>query len=315
MGLFNNLFKGNQQEEKKLLIDISENGVSINGRLFDFPFDVSELEKILGQPERTKTFSPNEDGSENTIHTWDNIGVYAYAKKEYEIFDVSIKLTDTQEYDFQPLSPYKGNLTLNNITYKEAIKVAKKAYDTEVRLSNIKINVGLEYDTKEIIELNICKVKPVVKIKSDKYNFKPIDGEKIEFADFNFKLAIIEDLMYNKELLQPKFDVFEFVELFDKRVIDTDEEGYEPIPEVVDYFKKLEIDKKLAEQVTEIYQDGGNEVYMNIIPYWDGEDDGFNIGNYEDFKHFPNLKKMTLFENDPKVYENLKSQGINAQPL
>lgn len=313
MGLFNTLFKGNQQEEKKLLIDISENGVSINERLFDFPFDVSELKKILGQPDRT--FIPNEDGSENTIHTWDTIGVYAYAKKELEIFDVSIKLTGTQDYDFQPLNSYQGILTLNKIPYKEAIKVTKKAYDTEVTLKNIKINAGLEYETKEIIELHICKVKPAVKITSDKYNFKPIDGEKIEFADFNFKLAIIEELMYSKELLQPKFDVFEFVELYDKRVIDTDEEGYEPIPEIIDYFKRLEIGKELAEQVTEIYQDGGNEIYMNITPYWDGEDDGFNIGNYEDLRHFPNLKKMTLFENDLKVYENLKSQGIDAKSL
>lgn len=313
MGLFNNLFKGNQQEEKKLLVDISENGVSINERLFDFPFDISELKKILGQPERT--FSPNKDGSENTIHTWDTIGVYAYAKKEFEIFDVSIKLTGTQDYDFQPLNPYQGILTLNKIPYKEAIKVTEKAYDTEVTLKDIKINVGLEYETKEIIELHICKVAPVVKITSDKYNFKPIDGEKIEFADFNFKLAIIEELMYSKELLQPKFDVFEFVELYDKREIDTDSEGYEPIPEIIDYFKKLEIGKELAEQVTEIYQDGGNEIYMNITPYWDGEDDGFNIGNYKDLRHFPNLKKMTLFENDPKVYENLKSKGINAKSL
>lgn len=315
MGLFNKLFKGNQQEKKMLLIDISENGVSINGRLFDFPFDVSELEKILGQPERTKTFSPNDNGSENTIYTWDNIGLYAYAKKGYEIFDVSIKLTDNQEFDFQPLNPYKGNLTLNNITYKEVIKVAKKAYDTEVRLSNIKINVGLEYETKEIIELNICKVKPVVKIKSDKYNFKPIDGEKIEFKDFNFKLAIIEELMYNKELLQPKFDVYEFAEIKKIKGFSAVEGGYEPIPEVVEYFKALEIDKNLAEQVTEIYQDGGNEIYMNVTPQWDGEDDMFNIQSFEDVIHFPNLKKMILFENDPKVYEELKSKGIDAKPL
>lgn len=315
MRLFNNLFKGNQQEEKKLLIDISENGISINGRLFDFPFDVSELNKILGQPERTKTFSPKDDGSENTIHTWDNIGLYTYAKKGYEIFDVSIKLTDNQEFDFQPLNPYKGNLTLNNIPYREAIQVAKKAYDTEVKLSNIKINVGLEYDTKEIIELNICKVKSVVKIKSDKYSFKPIDGEKIEFTDFNFKLAVIEELMYNKEMLKPKFDVYEFAEFYDKRDIDIDEDGYDPIPEVVEYFKVLDIDKKFADEITEIYQDGGNEIYMNITPFWDGEDDEFNIRNYDDVKHFPNLKKMTLFETDPKIFEELKSKGIDAKPL
>lgn len=313
MGLFNNLFKGNQQEENKLSIDISENGVSINGQLFEFPFNITKLQNIFEQPYRI--FTPNNDKTENTIYTWDNIGVYVYAKNEFEVFNVSIKLTDIQEYDFQPLNSYKQTVTINNIPYIEVIKVTHNAYYADVKLGDISINAGLEYDTKEILELNICKVEPIIKIKSDKYNFKPIDGEKIEFANFNFKLAIIEELMYSKELLQPKFDVFEFAELYDKRNIDTDEEGYEPIPEIVDYFKKLEIDNKLAEQVTEIYQDGGNDVYMNIIPYWDGEDDGFNIENYEDLKHFPNLKKMTLFDNDPKVYENLKSKGIDAKPL
>ncbi|WP_409991386.1 DUF6892 domain-containing protein [Chryseobacterium sp. Leaf405] len=25
--------------------------------------------------------------------------------------------------------------------------------------------------------------------------------------------------------------------------------------------------------MTQIYQNGGNDIYMNITPYWDGEDD------------------------------------------
>ncbi len=84
-------FKGNQQDDKKIAIDISENGISIHGQLFEFPFNVNELKKIFGQPERSETFNPNENG--NTIHTWDKIGVYVYAKKEFDVFDVSIKLS------------------------------------------------------------------------------------------------------------------------------------------------------------------------------------------------------------------------------
>lgn len=140
-------------------------------------------------------------------------------------------------------------------------------------------------------------------------------GEKIEFTDFNFKLAIIEELMYIKELIQPKFDIFEFVDSYEEREIDVEKEGYDPIPEAIEYFKELEIDKKFATEITQIYQDGGNDIYMNIIPYWDGEDDSFNIEVYDDIKHFPNLKKMTLFSNDDKVYEELKLQGIDAVPL
>jgi flagellin-like hook-associated protein FlgL len=149
----------------------------------------------------------------------------------------------------------------------------------------------------------------------DKYKADKISGEKIKFTDFNFKLAIIEELMYIKELIQPKFDIFEFADSYEEREIDVEKEGYEPIPEAIEYFKNLEIDRKLATEITEIYQDGGNDIYINITPYWDGEDDSFNIEIYDDIKHFPNLKKMTLFNNDPKVYEDLKLKGIDAVPL
>lgn len=311
MGIFNKLFKGNRQEEINTSIDISENGISIQGQLFKFPFNFNELTEIFGQPERTTTF----DKSENTIYTWDNVGIYVYAKEKFEIFDISIIVADVQQYDFQPLNPFKQTLTINNVPYKEAIKVVEKAYDTEIKLGEISINAELEYDSKEIIELNICKVKPIMKNTCDKYNFTSIDKEKIEFADFNFKLAVIEELMYNKELLKPKFDVYEFAEINNIEGFSAIEGGYEPIPEVVEYFKALEIDINLAKQVTEIYQDGGNEIYMNIAPQWDGEDNIFNIQSYEDLKHFPNLKKMTLFETDPEIFEELKSKGINAKPL
>lgn len=164
------------------------------------------------------------------------------------------------------------------------------------------------------ISIDIQEEEEELTQKED-YKLKKISGEKIEFKDFNFKLAIIEELMYNKELLKPKFDVYEFAEITKIKGFSATEGGYEPIPEVVEYFKAIEIDKKFAEQVTEIYQDGGNEIYMNVTPQWDGEDDVFNIQSFDDIKHFPNLKKMTLFETDSKVIEELKSKGIEIKPL
>ena len=104
--------------------------------------------------------------------------------------------------------------------------------------------------------------------------------DKIQFIDFNFKLAVIQELMYNCELLKPKFSVFEFAKKYTKRAIGLHGEPYEPIPEVVAYFEQLEIDPLLALQVTELYQDGGNEIYVNLFPAWDGEDDRFDIKSF-----------------------------------
>lgn len=134
-------------------------------------------------------------------------------------------------------------------------------------------------------------IPPPPKKVSDKYAYKKIEGEIIAFKDFSFKLAVIQVLMYEKKLLQPAFDLYEFVELYDKREIDIEAEGYEFIPEVTHYFMKLEIDKKIASEITEIYQDGGDDIYGNMLRFWDGEDDVFNIQSLEDLDHFKNLKK------------------------
>jgi len=140
-------------------------------------------------------------------------------------------------------------------------------------------------------------------------------GEKIEFCDFNFKLLIIQELMYNQKVLTPLFDIYEFIKEYDKREIDIEDEGYEIIPEVKTYFEQLEIPKQLAEKVTEIYQDGGNEIYLNLIPFWDGEDDIFDITSTEDVIHFPNLKTMTLLGTDNALLDELKTKGIQAEWL
>ena len=125
--------------------------------------------------------------------------------------------------------------------------------------------------------------------------------------------------MYNKNVLPPKFDAYDFAEEYDKREIDIDEEGYEPIKEIVDWFKNIEIPVSLAPYIDEIIMDGGNEIYTQIIPFWDGEDDYFDIEDIteEEIKQFSNLKKITLLpsKNNPEIIEKLKDYGIEADEL
>lgn len=137
-----------------------------------------------------------------------------------------------------------------------------------------------------------------------------------EFKDVNFKLCALQILMYEKNLLKPKLDVWEFVKNYKARTIDVDKEGYRIIPEVLDYFKNFPIDAELLAEIDEIYQDGGNEIYPQIIPFWDGEDDEFNITSTEDAALFPNLKKMTIFyDKSDLVLQELQSKGIATKYL
>lgn len=137
-----------------------------------------------------------------------------------------------------------------------------------------------------------------------------------EFSDFNFKLSVIQQLMYESELLHPKFDIHEFVENYDGRKINIDDYEYELIPEAKEYFEKLSIPNELLAKVEEIYQDGGDEIYMNVTGLWDGEDDLFNITSTKDLIHVPNLKRITLFyDDDEKMVEEFSKKGIDAEYL
>ena len=92
-----------------------------------------------------------------------------------------------------------------------------------------------------------------------------------------------------------------------------DEEGYEPIEEVTQYFRDVPIPKRLAEKVTEIYQDRGNDIYLNLIGFAEGDEEYWDILSTQDVKHFPNLKKAVLCYANDKVLTELNEKGIDAK--
>src|SRR5687768_15016945 len=94
-----------------------------------------------------------------------------------------------------------------------------------------------------------------------------------KFKDLIFKLAVLEQLMYRKKLL-PAFDVKAFIQERGTKV--STKYDYKPVPGVLKYFRDYEIPAELLEQVEELDQ-GYHKIYHNIIPYWDGEGDEFNI--------------------------------------
>ena len=128
--------------------------------------------------------------------------------------------------------------------------------------------------------------------------------------------------MYVQEVLEPKLDVYEFIakqrNLSDSEAYDVIEtEGYEIIPEVLKYFKNLKITSEMVTNIKELHMDGGDEIYGQIIPFWDGEDDIFSVNSVVDTKLLPNLKSISLLysENDSLLEEfqekELKQIGSN----
>ena len=157
---------------------------------------------------------------------------------------------------------------------------------------------------------------PEVKHERESYKLKETDEEVLRFDNINFKLAIIQVLMYDLEVLKPVFNIFDFAEEVSELNIDT--ESMEIIQPALDYMINLPIPKKYAEQVQEIYMDGGNEIYLNLIPQWDGEDDSFDLNevSLKELQQFPNLKQATIISSN---FEHVKAvfdeAGIDVELL
>ena len=138
----------------------------------------------------------------------------------------------------------------------------------------------------------------------------------MKFEDFNFKLAVIQNLMYEQRQLSPRFDLRAFIKSYSERQIDIANEGYEIISEAKQYFEQLEIPTSLMLSIDEIYQDGGNEIYLQLCPFWNGEDDIFNIQSVADIEKLPNLTTITLFyDKDEQILEEFQKRGIIAKWL
>ena len=122
----------------------------------------------------------------------------------------------------------------------------------------------------------------------------------LQFENLNLKLAVIQVLMYDLNLLKPRFD------------------SYTVIEPALNFFRELSIPREFAQYVEKIDMDGGNEVYMNIIPQWDGEDECFDLNNLtsSEIRQFPNLKKATIMSsNFDKVKEIFDAENIDVELL
>ncbi|MFE3513797.1 DUF6892 domain-containing protein [Streptomyces sp. NPDC059166] len=139
-----------------------------------------------------------------------------------------------------------------------------------------------------------------------------------QFKDFNFKLLVVEKLMYEDETLTPAFSIDE--RMRDRGITDTvtyvydNDLAFSVLEESRAYFEQLEISDELLASVDELLLDGGHQVYYECSPVWDGEDDLFDVRSLDDLALLPNLRlidnadMLTL----PDAEGQLAARGIEA---
>ncbi|MFV1447867.1 hypothetical protein VBZ51_01905 [Maribacter sp. HS] len=296
-------------------IEFSSDSFTINSVAVQFPVSIGALKEII-TPECRE-----HKGKNNTLFVWDDLGIIAYSSDGELVNSLGFEF-EISTYDFSHKTIFTGTFNYNGEDIREYYKTHEservktfKGDDSGALVQN-GLSAWFSVKNELVRAIEVSAHKPYVRgegIPADKYTIKPIDEEEIEFADFGFKLSIIEELMYIKGLLKPKFDLYEFADWYKDREIDIDEEGYDPIDEVTQYFKKLPIPKRLAPEITEIYQDGGNDIYMNLSPFSGGAVEFWDIERSDDIKHFPNLKKATLCYAKEHICDELIILGVDAE--
>lgn len=113
------------------------------------------------------------------------------------------------------------------------------------------------------------------------------------FEDFGFKLVVINSLLGKKTSFSEKLEEMK-IKYVNKYLNDMYEydDGFECLPEMVEYFENLKLTKDDLALVKELVFDGGNDIYFLIMPYWDGESNEFDVVSIKGFEKLPNLEEV-----------------------
>ena len=317
-----------KKSPKNLEINFHDNSMVMNGTSLSFPLSLKDIETVLGKPDQVV-----KKDNKFIKYIYDNIGIvfeHSFSIKNH------LKKSKTyidEEHLISTVFLYYGDVVKSMTGEKELPKQACQAvvlsdgkypyfFSDRQRVGDFNLILWTPYGTnfngitETITDTLSISYFPEIKHERESYKLKETDEELLHFDNINFKLTIIQVLMYDLEVLKPVFNIFDFAEESSELNIDT--ESMEIIQPALEYMMNLPIPKKYAEQVQEIDMDGGNEIYMNLIPQWDGEDDSFDLNevSLKELQQFPNLKQATIISsNFEHVKETFDKQGVQVKVL
>ena len=317
-----------KKTHKKLEIDLQNNSMIINGTSLAFPLSLKDIEAVLGKPDQIV-----KRDNKFIKYIYDKAGIVFEHSFSINNHLKKCKTYIDEEHLISTVFLYYGDVVKSMTGEKKLPKQPCQAvvlsdgkspyfFSDRHRVGDFNLILWTPYGTnfkgiaETITDTLSISFFPEIKHERESYKLKTTDEEVLHFDNITFKLAIIQVLMYDLEVLKPVFNIFDFAEESSDLNIDT--ESMEIIQPALDYMINLPIPKKYAEQVQEIDMDGGNEIYMNLIPQWDGEDDSFDLNevSLKELQQFPNLKQATIISsNFEHVKKTFDKQGVQVKLL
>lgn len=129
------------------------------------------------------------------------------------------------------------------------------------------------------------------------------------FEDYNFKLCVIDSILdqeprFAKEYQELRRKVKEKCDIYRLFAV---------IKEFAEFFEEVVLTEEDLSKVTYIAFDGGNEIYCQIHPNWDGEDDIFDVTSVKGIEKLPNLEKVDAVAcYDDIVLDEIRKAGIEV---
>ncbi len=135
MGFFDLFRKKPALDTDRLVINLTENGLDVNGTHIALPCNIDALRHLFGHARQTvhpAVFTPEK----NYNYTWDKIGLYCYSKGGIIVHNISARVNGTPDLSYSPSSLFQGIYTINGENWFEVMKNGETEWleDEDIRI-------------------------------------------------------------------------------------------------------------------------------------------------------------------------------------
>ena len=223
-------------------IDIRDTEIVIDGKEIAFPASYDCIRNILGE---ARIVPKNE---KTNYYIYDKLGITffdaderylkrrkAFIDKQHLISYVTFFIDDAELMDEKeiPAEHFIGNITFfgeewNSLKRTDGSSEYMYIIDGKIEFAHIKAIIRGNDEEPNYIDGRFTKTlylsfAPERPRSTENYNISEPQEECVTFANFNFKLAVVQELMYTLEVLKPYFDIYDYLK-FKKSKVNTETE-------------------------------------------------------------------------------------------
>ncbi len=139
-----------------ITINITENGLLLNGTSITLPCDISELSAVLGEPCKTSFSSIendlfdeetleelNEQAANSACYTWNELGIHCHTDDGATVNTISLRMrnsTIAKHLDYYSAMMFSGTLMINGKPWVKQLETGDKGFDfTELILGEYSV--------------------------------------------------------------------------------------------------------------------------------------------------------------------------------